>query len=189
MGTMAVNLVVWLPFGQSFVMTKIDHSGKKKDMNKLIFALVLCLTATSILVSISHQANGSQEKVVTAAQVNGTWKYRGNIFNIWALGQQKLKVEFIGIHEYKTPSGPMANTGSGSGVARIEGDTAIFRPNDLELGPDTECKITMRFTKGKLIVEQEGSCGFGLNVTAAGTYRRVSKAKPKFEEVDQPKVN
>jgi|GEM_PF-375725 len=177
--------VDWLSFGKSFVMTKSAHSDKKKAMKRLIFALLLCFTATSLLVPGSQQANGSQEKVVTAAQVNGTWKSRGNIFNIWALGQQRLKVEFMGTYEYKTPSGPMANMGSGSGIARIEGDTAIFRPNDLELGPDTECKITMRFTKGKLIVEQEGACGFGLNVTAAGTYRRVSKAKPKFEEAAQ----
>lgn len=148
-------------------------------MNKLILALLLCFTAPSLFGS--HQANG-QEKVVTAAQVNGTWKDRGNIFSIWALGQQKLKIEFTGAYFYKTPSGPMANTGSGSGIARIEGDTAVFRPDGLN--EDEECKITMRFTKGKLIVEQDGDCGFGLHVFAAGTYRRISKAKPKFEESD-----
>jgi hypothetical protein len=79
----------------------------------------------------------------------------------------------------------MANTGTGSAIARIEGDTAIFRPDGLN--EDEECKITMRFTKGKLIVEQEGICGFGHNVWAAGTYRRVSKTKPKFEESELPK--
>ena len=148
-------------------------------MKKLIFALLLCFTAPSLLAPGSHQANG-QEKVVTAAQVNGTWKYRGNIFNLWALGQQKLKVEFMGVYEYKSPNGPTANTGTGSAIARIEGDTAIFRPDGLN--EDEECKIAMRFTRGKLIVEQEGLCGFGHNVWAAGTYRRTSKAKPKFEE-------
>jgi hypothetical protein len=154
-------------------------------MNRLLFALILCLTtASSLLVPGSYRANGFQEKVVTAAQVNGTWKYRGNIFRIWALGQQKLKVEFAGMYQYKTPDGPMANLGSGSGIARIEGDTAVFRPNDL--GTGEECKITMKFTQGKLIVEQEGVCGFGHNVTAAGTYRRVSKSKPKFAESSPP---
>lgn len=149
-------------------------------MNKLILALLLCFTATSLIVPGSQQANGFQAKIVTAAQVNGTWQDRGNRFYIWALGKQKLKVEFSGVYEYKTPSGPMANTGSASGIAQIEGDTAIFKPSDLD--PDNDCKITMRFTKGKLIVEQEGACSFGLNVGAMGTYRRVSKAKPKFEE-------
>ena len=152
-------------------------------MSRLIFALFFCFIVTSLLVSSSHQAKGFQGKIVTAAQVNGTWQYRANVFKIWALGQQKLKVEFVGSYEYKTPSGPMANTGSGDGVARIEGDTAIFRPTDL--GEDEECKIEMRFTKGKLIVKQEGACGFGLNVSAAGTYRKVSRAKPKFGDFFQ----
>lgn len=155
-------------------------------MNRLVVVLLLCFTATSLLSPRSRQASGSQEKVVTAAQVNGTWKYRGNIFNIWALGQQRLKVEFIGTYEYKTPTGPMANTGSASGIARIEGNTATLTANDSSSKPDEPCKMTMRFTKARLIVEQEGSCSFGLNVTATGTYRRISKAKPKFAESAQP---
>jgi hypothetical protein len=145
-------------------------------MSKLIFGLLVCFT----LGWDSSHANGFQKKIVTAAQVNGTWKHRSNTFKIRALGQQKLKVEFAGTYEYNTPSGPMANTGSGSGIARIEGDTAIFRPSEIE--EDEECKITMRFIKGQLRVKQEGACGFGLNVTAAGTYRKVSRAKPKFGE-------
>ena len=151
-------------------------------MKRLIFILLLCITTASMLVTGSHQANAFQEKIVTAAQVNGTWQYRANTFKIWALGQQRLKVEFEGAYLYKTPSGGMANTGSGSGIARIEGDTAIFKPDGE--GIDEECKITLRFTRGKLIVEQEGICGFGHNVYATGTYRKVSKLKPKFGELE-----
>lgn len=88
-------------------------------------------------------------------------------------------MEFFGTYQ-QTPLG--LNDGAGSGIARIEGDTAIFRPDDPHLDPDDQCKITMQFTKGKLIVKQEGQCGFGLNVGALGTYRRVSTAKPKFGE-------
>lgn len=152
-------------------------------MKKLFPGLLLCLTMVSTLVAQSPVAGSAPQRIVTAAQVNGTWKYRGNIFNIWALGQQKLKVEFVGVYLYKTPDGPMANTGYGSGIARIEGDTAIFKPDDAYI--DEGCKVTMRFTKGKLIVEQEGLCGFGFNVGASGTYRRVSKAKPKFGEFEE----
>jgi hypothetical protein len=46
----------------------------------------------------------------------------------FALGKQRLQVEFSGVYEYKTPQGPMANQGDGSGIATIEGDTAIFKP-------------------------------------------------------------
>jgi hypothetical protein len=70
----------------------------------------------------------------------------------------------------------MANTGGASGTAFIEGDTATFKPE----GSEEDCKIVMRFREGKLIVKQEGGCGFGQNVTASGTYKKVSSVKPKF---------
>jgi len=113
----------------------------------------------------------------TAAQVNGTWRYRQNEFKIWALGQQKLQIEFSGVWEHDSVAGRTANTGEGSGIARIEGDTAIFKPD----GAEDECKITLKFAGGKLIVDQTGICGFGFNVRADGTYKKISSAKPKFD--------
>jgi hypothetical protein len=66
-------------------------------------------------------------------------------FKIWALGQQRLQVEFSGVYEYKSAYGPTANTGEGSGVATIEGDTAIFKPEGAEGMPD-HIKIHWRQT-------------------------------------------
>src|SRR5215211_1153266 len=40
-------------------------------------------------------------QVVTADQVNGTWKDQTKIFRIWALGNERLKLEFQGTYEYK----------------------------------------------------------------------------------------
>jgi hypothetical protein len=117
------------------------------------------------------------DKSVTAAQVNGTWKSKFGEFKIWALGHQRLHVEFSGVYEYKTPQGPSANTGEGSSIATIEGDTAIFKPE----GAEKECRITLKFNAGKLVVTQTGICGFGHNVTAAGTYIKVSAKKPNFD--------
>ncbi len=139
---------------------------------KVMFVSALCFAAVSL---VTMQAGS--EKSVTAAQVNGTWKTKYGEFKIWALGQQRLQVEFSGVYEYKTAQGPTANTGEGSGIATIEGDTAIFKPE----GAEEECRITLKFTGGKLVVMQTGICGFGNNVTAAGTYKKVSGKKPKFE--------
>lgn len=113
---------------------------------------------------------------VTAAQVNGTWKYRDNEFKIWALGQQHLQIEFFGVYAHNSPAGPTANEGEGNGIARIEGDTAIFKPE----GAEDDCQIKLRFAGGKLVVTQTGSCGFGNRVYADGAYKRVSAKKPKF---------
>jgi hypothetical protein len=125
-----------------------------------------------------------QPKIVTAAQVNGTWRYsfgksRSGTIRILALGKQRLKVEFIGLYTYPLADGTKntnTNMGEGQSIAIIEGNQATFKPNEAE----KECLITMNFTRGVLEVEQKGSCGFGLNVTLAGTYRRVSSRKPKF---------
>ena len=133
---------------------------------------VLCLATASF---VTTQADS--DKSVTAAQVNGTWKTKGAEFKIWALGQQRLQIEFSGVYEYKTPQGPSANEGEGSGTATIEGDTAIFKPE----GAEEECRITLKFTSAKLVVTQTGICGFGHNVSAAGTYKRLSAKKPKFD--------
>ena len=110
--------------------------------------------------------------------MNGTWKSRAITFKVSPLGNRKLQIEFAGVREYKSPAGPMANTGDGSGIAAIEGDTAIFRPE----GVEEECRIVLKFEDGKLIVKQEGTCGFGAGVVADGTYRKVSGGKPKFGE-------
>src|SRR5438105_15784868 len=117
-------------------------------LQKSFFITLLCLIAA---LSINAQRD------VTAAEVNGTWQLRNNEFKIWALGQQKLQIEFFGTYEYKSPAGPMANTGEGSGIAQIDGDTAIFKPD----GAEEECKITLKFAGGKLIVTQTGSFVFG----------------------------
>src|SRR5437879_8712900 len=139
-------------------------------MMRIISAFAFCSLTISILALQSAASD------VTTDQVNGTWKMKDNEFKIWALGQQKLQIEFFGAYEYKSPHGPTANTGEGSGTAQIEGDTAIFKPE----GAEDECQITLKFASGKLIVTQTGICGFGHNVTAEGTYRESSSKKPKF---------
>jgi hypothetical protein len=141
-------------------------------MRKTWKGCALCLAAASIVT-----VRADSGKSVTATQVNGTWKTKYGEFKIWALGQQRLQIEFSGVYEYTTPQGPTANEGEGSGIATIKGDTAIFKPE----GAEEECRITLKFTGGKLVVAQTGICGFGHNVTAAGTYKKISARKPKFE--------
>ena len=144
---------------------------------------VLCLI-TFIVVSFTitfaqtpSQAKPAQNsKVVTAAQVNGVYRYYKSEFRVLARGHNKLKVQFDGIYMTLAKS---PNMGYAVGEATIEGNVATFIP------PDTQgCKITMTFLPGKLVVKQDGSdadCGFGHNVYATGTYRKIRSGKPKFE--------
>ena len=157
------------------------HSGRmlglQNGMKIAIFLLgIVSLVIEQILLPVNVYAAG--QNIVTAAQVNGTWRGKHGEFKIWALGKQRLRVEFSGIYQYKTPYGPMANIGDGAGIAVIEGDTAVFKPDEI----DDECKITMIFAKDSLIVDQDGICGFGHNVSSAGRYRKISRLKPKFDQ-------
>jgi hypothetical protein len=153
------------------ITCSILRKGEMKPMTRIFVALSLWSVVS--LATLPAEA----QTVVTAAQVNGTWQTKGGEFKVWALGKQMLQIEFSGTHEYKSPAGPMANTGEGHSVASIEGDTAIFKPD----GAEDECKITMKFTHGKLVVTQAGTCGFGAGVSAEGTYMKVSTRKPTFE--------
>ena len=124
----------------------------------------------------------AQTRASVGAEVSGTFRdASGSSFSILALGKGKLRVAFAGVYAYKTAAGEdMANTGEASGQADIAGDTAIFKPDNME-----QCTITLKFIPGgKLKVTQNGAdseCGFGLNVSAAGFYKKVSSRKPKFD--------
>ena len=121
------------------------------------------------------------ERSVTAAEANGTYRdVEGKSeIKILALGHGKLKVQLALVYEFKSGEGPMANLGDASGEATIENDVAVFVPEGFG-----DCKITITFLpNGKLKVEQQGEeCGFGHNVRADGTFRKISNRKPKFDD-------
>ena len=118
----------------------------------------------------------AKQRIVTAAQANGVYRFYKSEFRILALGHNKLQVQFDGIY---TTMAKSVNMGYAGGEAIIDGNVATFKP------PDTErCEITLVFLPNKLKVTQEGSdadCGFGHNVYATGTYRKIRGGKPKFE--------
>jgi hypothetical protein len=149
------------------------------------FLLVISLGITPHIVS--------KRKAVSGTEVTGTFrsnfkgKARGsyNEILIQALGRNKLKVEMALTYPYRVNGEWTANVGEASGEALIDGDTAIFVPDNLDSASEEnkKCKITLNFARpGTLVVTTENNmeCGFGLNVYADGTYQKVSGARPKF---------
>jgi hypothetical protein len=143
-----------------------------------------------LIVSGSPAPGIAQRKAVTGAEVTGSFrsyfkgKYKGsyNEILIQALGRNKLKIEMELVYLFEVNGELSANTGTASGEAVITGDTAVFVP-DYAREANEPCRITLSFTKpGTLIVSTEHNpgCGFGLNVSADGTYRKTSSTKPKF---------
>ena len=138
------------------------------------------LTTFIICSLVLSAAVYSQGRIVTAAQANGVYGFGSNEIRILALGNNKLRIQMDLIWKYKTADGPMANTGTASGEATIENDVATFRPKDTE-----DCTITIKFLPGNKIKVTEDhmlNCGFGFNVSSAGTYRKIRAGKPKFDE-------
>jgi hypothetical protein len=151
------------------------------DVNRTL-KMILSMTSLLLAFPIFSVAQTPSTKpptkhqIVTAAQANGVYRYYQSEFRVLALGHNRLKVQFDGIYMTvsKTP-----NLGYASGEASIEGNVATFKPPDFE-----RCTITMVFLPGKLKITQDGSdadCGFGHNVNAAGTYKKIRSGKPKFE--------
>ena len=149
---------------------------------KRTLLLIGCIIASGLSFSAREPPRLTPAKppqkpqVVTAAQANGVYRYYKSEFRILALGHNKLKVQFDGIYMTLAKS---PNMGYAMGEATIEGNVATFVP------PDTQgCKITITFLPGKIVVKQDGSdadCGFGHNVYATGTFRKIRSGKPKFE--------
>lgn len=147
-------------------------------MKKTLF-VIACLAAFHSITSAQDSTPPKpprKDQIVTAAQANGVYRFYKSEFRILALGRHKLKVQFDGVYVNIMKS---VNIGYAMGEATIEGNLATFIP------PDTQgCTITMTFLSGKLVVKQDGddaTCGFGHNVYATGTYRKIRSGKPKFE--------
>lgn len=142
----------------------------------------------AVLMLVAATVSAQSRASVPAAEVNGTYeksfagKYRefSNEIKILALGGGKLRVAMELVYPYTMSNGEaMVNIGELDEVIPIKGDTATY------LSDDKECRITIRFVKaGTIRVEEdsrEAACGFGHNVSAHGTYRKISSVKPKFE--------
>ena len=150
----------------------------------------LSLCALAFAVSCLSIANAQEPLVVTpvgprqvgspvvADQLNGIYRNGGNEFRILSQGPKKLKVQFNG--EWMTRWG-YPNLGQATSEATLEGNVATFTP-----GEAPKCKITLVFLSNRVKVTQEGTdadCGFGRNVMATGTYRRIKGGRPRFVPV------
>lgn len=149
--------------------------------------LKMCLLMVCMAIFAFDGNAQASRKSVSSREVNGTYRYNftgkfkgsSNEIKILALGKGKVKLAFDLTYPFIDGTGEMsANVGTLEGIADISGDTTIYSSN--EFG---ECTIIIKFVKpGTINVSQEGGsgCGFGHNVSANGTFRKVSSAKPKF---------
>jgi len=64
----------------------------------------------------------------------------------------------------------------------VSGEIPLIGEAANSVNKELECILSFKFARTRLVVTQDGSCGMGLNVSGAGTYKRMSSAPPKFDE-------
>jgi len=111
--------------------------------------------------------------------VTGSYKLRNaetpNSMEVLQLPGGKIKFHILALW-VSAHNRENVHNGELQGIAALNGETAIYEADS--------CKVTIKFFAAKVIVTQDqdaGDCYFGANVSASGTYRKVSSRKPKFE--------
>ena len=67
-------------------------------------------------------------------------------------------------------------------TGELSGDIPLIANSATYIDKEFDCTISFAFASGSLDLTQNGSCGMGLNVSAGGTYKRVSSSPPKFPD-------
>ncbi len=115
--------------------------------------------------------------VGSAINFTGTYESqrRDNSFYILHFPDGAIRFHFSGIWIH--PQTRMPAIGELTGLIYLKEDTAIFK------GVQSDCRLTLEFFRDRLVVKQQGECGFGSNVNAADTYTRKSRQAPSFSDV------
>lgn len=154
-------------------------------MTRQLVTSLLCLTLFFAGAAAQGQAASSSPSAQRRQQINpysltGTYRSGRSEWRVLALGGNRLRVEFSGTWEssFRLESGErVVHEGEASGVVTLEGDTATLQNTEC-------CRITLRFVGRRLIVNQTGSdidWGFGMYVSADGTYIKRSNIPPRFQ--------
>lgn len=120
--------------------------------------------------------------VVTIDALVGTYKLGspeegGGI--VWVRKKNDTQLEFA-LEAYR--GAPSYNSGSADGILDFQ-DTGDMIWSIAEFGD--ECKLTFSFKENHLDLMQDGaslSCGFGANVYAGGTYKKISSEEPEMPD-------
>jgi hypothetical protein len=140
-------------------------------------------TKTLLLLLLLSSSIGAVAKTTTKAKAPGnvTGHYRvryqefRNRIDVQQLSGSKVKFDLLALWvSHYNPEN--VHNGTAQGIVRLTNGVAIYE--------DGSCRLKMEFFPNKLRITQGegfGDCGFGANVTATGTYRKVDNKKPKFD--------
>ena len=154
---------------------------KRSLQTSLAFAL--------LLLGLSHAdsfAYQQARKPVQTRGVTGTYKYVLNTVEVLELPDHRVRISFSGFWPNDHKRVETRNVGNFDETVPLKGRTAVVKPRY----GDKDCAITLEFRAGKVTITEEGyHCGFGFNVEADGTYRKVSSKPPDLPTVEPEHIS
>ena len=98
-----------------------------------------------------------------------------NRLNVQQLPDGRVKFDLLALWvSHHNPEN--VHNGTLQGIVNQENGEAVYEADS--------CKLKIAFLANKIRItqsEEAGDCGFGANVTATGSYRKVDSRKPKFD--------
>lgn len=142
-----------------------------------------------LLQASPHQAASRQASArhygtqgVSPSSVTGTYDgpHTGTL-DVLELPGKRIQFYLIVLEDVPPSRGP--DQGEASGIVPLRHGVAVYHiPVDLDNPDRGGGTLTLRFSRGKVRVSQEGDMEFGAGVGASGTYIRHSRKPPKFNK-------
>ncbi len=140
------------------------------------------LLSPMMLLLISFAVSGQTPSTTKAKRFDSvTGHYRlqreefRNRIDVQQLPDGRIKFDLLALWvSHYNPEN--VHNGTLQGIIGLENRVAIYEADS--------CKLRLDFFPTKIRITQSegvGDCGFGANVTAAGTYRKIDSRKPKFD--------
>jgi hypothetical protein len=144
----------------------------KQQLSSLALLLLL---ATSLLVAgqTPQAAKAKPSRSVTGHYVMRRSAFH-NTLDVQQLPGGKIKFDLIAL--WVSQNNPEnVHNGEIQAIVSLENGVAVYQ--------EGTCRIKMEFLPTRVRISESADtsdCGFGVNVTAAGSYRKTDTKKPKF---------
>jgi hypothetical protein len=137
--------------------------------------LLLLLFVSAVVSGQAPSATKPKPRIsLTGHYVMRREEFR-NRLNVQQLPDGKVKFDLLALWvSHYNPEN--VHNGQLQGMVRLEKGVAVYEADD--------CKLRMEFLPTRVRIMQSdevGDCGFGANVTATGSYRKIDGRKPKFD--------
>lgn len=143
---------------------------------KLSLLALLMLLGTSLVVGgqTPQATNPKPPRNVTGHYVMRREEFH-NRLSVQQLPGGKIKFDLVALWvSHNNPEN--VHNGEIQAIASLENGVAVYQEGG--------CRIRMEFFATRVRISQSdevGDCGFGANVTANGSYRKIGIKKPKFD--------